>query len=290
MLKLPLSFALSSLVVVALDDVVALGEVALDDVVALDDAKPKLEKTWDNVWTASDYWTGPLNKPVVHKADTNDHLCHGTQSAPSNYNELQKNGYDYWCQFDDDETEERCCSNTHDLFLRKTELDGIFPEECIDGEYRFPGLYQLFCLVCDPKQPDYVDATQKIIRICESRLKQYYGADLDGVTEAYEDCGGWDDPDPILFATDLKDPTNGFEVLYPDPELVYPKGSYANGKEFYKEWEQAEIPFFEGFMIMSVPDEDADGNRNSNVCYRSAVFLSNFLPVVLAATALNFLV
>lgn len=43
----------------------------------------------------------------------------------------------------------------------------------------------------------------------------------------------------------------------------------------------------QGFQIMAVDDWDEDGNEN--VCYRSAMYLTNVLPIVLAATALNFL-
>ena len=62
-------------------------------------------------------------------------------------------------------------------------------------------------MACDPKQPDYVHVEKKIIRICKSLLTQFYlniqypdgdVAVLDGPTEAYENCGAWQDPDPIL--------------------------------------------------------------------------------------------
>ena len=80
-----------------------------------------------------------------------------------------------------------------------------------------------------------------------------------------------------------------------DPTIVFPNGVYANAEEFYNgndlkglgNWQQAEIPFMQGFQIMAVDDWDADGNEN--VCYRSAMYLTNVLPIVLAATALNFL-
>ena len=74
--------------------------------------------------------------------------------------------------------------------------------------------------------------------------------------------------------------------------MINPEFEYKNAEEFYAYYNLAKIPFFEGFKIMVVDDFAEDGTPN--VCYygnaTAAVFLSNFLPVILAATALNFLV
>ena len=74
----------------------------------------------------------------------------------------------------------------------------------------------------------------------------------------------------------------------PDPVLVFPFGAFANAKEFYADFDQARIPFFEDFAIMAVDEFDEEGNRN--VCYIGATSLTSVLPVVLAATVLNFLI
>ena len=114
---------------------------------------------------------------------------------------------------------------------------------------------------------------------------------MDVPTKNFNTCGAWKTPDPILTATDGIDPSNGFTIEYPEDYLIYPEGTFKNAEEFYADFDQAKIPFFEGFKIMPVDDIAEDGT--ANVCYKgaaAAVFLSNFLPVVLAATALNFLV
>ena len=86
------------------------------------------------------------------------------------------------------------------------------------------------------------------------------------------------------------DPNNGFTIDYPEDFLIYPEGKFKNAEEFYADFDQAKIPFFEGFKIMVVEDIAEDGT--ANVCYKGAgaVFFANFVSVVLAATALNFLV
>ena len=76
--------------------------------------------------------------------------------------------------------------------------------------------------------------------------------------------------------------------MKPDPWLVFPRGTFKNAEEFYDGWDQAEIPFMYGFSIMAVDDFDADGNKN--VCFSYADSLTSVLPVVLAATVVNFLV
>ena len=96
------------------------------------------------------------------------------------------------------------------------------------------------------------------------------------------------DPDPILIANDHNDPRKGYTMEIPDPVLVFPGGYFPDAKEFYADFDQARIPFFEDFNIMAVDDYDADGNKN--VCYQAATSLTSVLPVVLAATVMNFLV
>ena len=110
---------------------------------------------------------------------------------------------------------------------------------------------------------------------------------MDTPTEAYDACGAWVDPDPILIANDHNDPEKGYTMEIPDPVLVFPGGSYANAKEFYADFDQARIPFFEDFFIMAVDDYDEDGKHN--VCYQAATSLTSVLPVVLAATIMNIL-
>ena len=138
-----------------------------------------------------------------------------------------------------------------------------------------------------------------MIRVCKSVLARYYnnyeGTDpskmnLNKPTDKFEQCGAWNDPDPVL--QEILDENGNydgrFHVVKPDPWLVFPKGSFKNAEEFYGGFLQAEIPFMYGFSIMAVDNFDEDGNKN--VCYGYADSLTSVLPVVLAATVLNFLI
>ena len=67
-------------------------------------------------------------------------------------------------------------------------------------------------MVCDPKQPSWTDAENSVIRICESMLRTFYmHDDLDTPTEAFQQCGAWDDPDPVL------------EAMYADDDILKTK-------------------------------------------------------------------
>ena len=86
---------------------------------------------------------------------------------------------------------------------------------------------------------------------------------------------------------DHKDPPKGYEIEDQDDWLVLPYGEYENASKFYGDWDQAKLPFLWNYKIMAVDDHDSLGN--DNVCYKSAVYLANVLPIVLTATAFNFL-
>ena len=190
--------------------------------------------------------------------------------------------------------------------------DDLFPSNCPLKDYA--GLSQLVCLPCHPQQPDYTDTENKVVRVCDSLLLDFYSQrgwewfdreekefdyfyperNLDNPTVGFEECGAWNEPDPIVKANDGCDPTKGYELDEPDPELIYPFNAFKNAKEFFDPndgFHQAQIPFMENFRIMMIKDKDENGNDIPGVvCYKNAIALANMLPVVLAATAINFLV
>ena len=90
-----------------------------------------------------------------------------------------------------------------------------------------------------------------------------------------------------MTANDHIDPTKGYTVEVPDPYLIFPSGEFSNASQFYGDWDQSKLPFLWNYKIMAVDDHDESGQPN--VCYKSAMYLANVLPIVLAATALNFL-
>ena len=184
-----------------------------------------------------------------------------------------------YCQFEQ-ETSLRCCTTSHDIAI-KNYVQGLWPDECKKNVY--PSLDKLVCLACHPEQPKYTDNDKKIVRVCESLLRQYYGNDnMDEPTTAFEQCGAWSSPDTTL---DPIGPTkaDGFILNSPDPELIFPKASFNNAREFYYGFSQAGIPFFGDFSIQAVPDKDENGV--DNVCYKSATALLKGLTIS-AATVL----
>ena len=111
----------------------------------------------------------------------------------------------------------------------------LWPGDCAGEEY--PGQRKLMCLACHPDQPKWTDTENGVVRICESLLREFYGAKLDERTETFEDCGGWKEPDPVLTPLDPADPTAGYEVAADDPYLVFPKQAFANAEEFYSDFD-----------------------------------------------------
>ena len=141
------------------------------------------------------------------------------------------------------------------------------------------------------------------MRICKSLLRKFYTnsnknesgkgtGDKDGLldkrTKAFQQCGAWKGPDDNLKIKSHDDPPKGYEIEDVDDWLVFPEGEYENASKFYGDWDPAKLPFLWEYKIMAVDDYD-QVTGDKNWCYSSAVYLANVLPLVLAATALNFL-
>ena len=150
-------------------------------------------------------------------------------------------------------------------------MGGLWPDECANNDY--PGLDDIMCLACSPEQPKYTDIENKIIRICDSLLKLYYGNDnLNEPTEKFEQCGAWSSPDTTLDPVDTTDESKGFVLNEGSAELIFPANEYPDAQEFYNNFAQASIPFMSDFSIQAVPDLDENGNPN--ICYKNATALS----------------
>lgn len=174
----------------------------------------------------------------------------------------------FFCQFDELASKTRCCTRTHDTYI-KNSIEDLWPSICAKDEY--PGLEKLVCLACHPEQPQFthIEGDTKIIRVCKSLLQKFYGAELDKPTDKFEKCGAWNDPDSTLTPVDVNDPNAGYMLDTPDPRLIFPKSEFKNAQAFYKDFDQAGIPFFGDFEILMVDDtEDKDV-----ICYDSAIYM-----------------
>ena len=67
------------------------------------------------------------------------------------------------------------------------------------------------CFVCHPDQPIYTSEENKVIRVCESLLRDVYGAEMNERTTRYEECGAWSSPDTELIPLD---PDNRLTTTY----------------------------------------------------------------------------
>ena len=142
------------------------------------------------------------------------------------------------------------------------------------------------CFICHPYQPRYTDYQYKTIRVCDSLLREYYGNDdLMAATDKFSKCGGWTTADSTLEPVDSNDPNKGFVLNSSDPVLVIPKGTFKTAEDFYSNWDQASIPFMDGFRIQNVPDV-IDGVASE--CYKSATSLlaQTTIAALLAASSL----
>ena len=199
------------------------------------------------------YWnpdvspTGPLDKDI----DNYDENCLAIKGPPLDTSASQGQ-MPQFCQFASDVTNKRCCTTSHDIHI-KNHVQGLWPDECSKNEY--PGLTKLMCMACSSEQPKYTyeseDGSVKVIRICESLLKEFYGNGdaTNSPTDAFEKCGAWNSPDTTLDPIDVNDPGKGFSLNSPDASLIFPKSAFTDMEDFYKNFNQAGIPFMGDYAI-----------------------------------------
>ena len=109
-------------------------------------------------------------------------------------------------------------------------MAGIWPKEC-DGDDH-SGLHLMACLACSEDQPKFTyirGEDTKVVRVCESVLREIYGADLKQRTKHYNKCGAWSDPDTIV--TKRGDTwADGFVMNTPDPVIIMPEKAYEDAE------------------------------------------------------------
>ncbi len=88
--------------------------------------------------------------------------------------------------------DKKCCNLVHDEVIDER-LKNIFHERCQD---LFPEFDQLFCLVCDDREYDYVKQDEKKVYLCDRFARVLWdcksnpsGGCLDKNTKYYDNCG-----------------------------------------------------------------------------------------------------
>lgn len=121
-----------------------------------DNAGETKEVKYEKYWKASADWDPkktPLNEYYKYEEGSDDLKCEAIQSPPIE-NSLSNGQMPQYCAFkDDEEIEKRCCSTSHDIFIKSYVLEGLWPDECDKKD--FYGLRELACLACHPRQPEY---------------------------------------------------------------------------------------------------------------------------------------
>ena len=217
--------------------------------------------------------TGPLSEPVAGY----DPKCKAFDRLPVKSSDINTGQIPIFCGFPDHE-DQICCTMTHNSYI-KSVYSELWPYDCQNDE--FPGLDRLMCLACHPEQPKFTDRKKKVIRVCKSLLEESYGAKLDVRTDKFKKCGGWTTPDSELVPVS-DNPADGYYLSSADPTLVFPNEAFSNAQEFFFDFDQAQIPFFEGYVIQAVDDFAQDGTPN--VCFKAASTLLHSAAASLIVT------
>ena len=103
MLKFPFSLTLASFI------------AAVEDITTVEEPGP-----WAGVWDDNDQngLTGPLSEPIAHIPNSKESKCWGIMDVPRPLSYDEDGGMPPWCEFDNDKTGSRCCSRSHDYFIK----------------------------------------------------------------------------------------------------------------------------------------------------------------------------
>ena len=108
---------------------------------------------WAGVWDDKNEITGPVSKPIAHTPGSQESKCWGTLDVPRPFGEEEYGGREFglgtWCKYGDEVTGLKCCTDSHDYWIREFEAEDLWPRWCSRPYYA--GHHDLMCLVCDPK-------------------------------------------------------------------------------------------------------------------------------------------
>ena len=133
---------------------------------------------------------------------------------------------------------EACCMSVHDDYISNY-ISTLLTDPCLRKYSEFE---DLMCLACHPLESNYVDPTNKKIRICEDFAMRLWNAsdkdELNKPTDIFDNCG---------FKSD------NFEI---DDKFIIPSKHWNNFTHFFTD---IRVPLFEDFDLIII--------TNGEQCY-----------------------
>lgn len=133
---------------------------------------------------------------------------------------------------------EACCMSVHDDYISNY-ISTLLTDPCLRKYSEFE---DLMCLACHPLESNYVDPTNKKIRICEDFAMRLWNAsnedELNKPTDIFDNCG---------FKSD------NFDI---DDKFIIPSKHWNNFTHFFTD---IRVPLFEDFDLIII--------TNGEQCY-----------------------
>jgi hypothetical protein len=133
---------------------------------------------------------------------------------------------------------EACCMSVHDDYISNY-ISTLLTDPCLRKYSEFE---DLMCLACHPLESNYVDPTNKKIRICEDFAMRLWNAseedELNKPTDIFDNCG---------FKSD------NFDI---DDKFIIPSKHWNNFSHFFTD---IRVPLFEDFDLIII--------TNGEQCY-----------------------
>ena len=134
---------------------------------------------------------------------------------------------------------EACCMSVHDDYISNY-ISTLLTDPCLRKYSEFE---DLMCLACHPLESNYVDPTNKKIRICEDFAMRLWNAsdkdELNKPTDIFDNCG---------FKSD------NFEI---DDKFIIPSKHWDNFTHFFTD---IRVPLFEDYDLTLI-------NNDEGQCY-----------------------
>jgi len=220
-----------------------------------------------------DQINGSSNETETPKFDITE-ICYWSKEAPKKAPTPKQYGRLHFCSNYNDES---CCTLGHDNvqetnFYYAVNLGFFCPYSRLSYFNNFPEFRQLFCLPCDPNQPNYMDPADGKLKICLSFAQRLLGTlENKNLLSTFDQCGLRVPP----FGNPCND-TNGC--------IIMPSDLYLVDNDEITSYEN----FFNGFNInwrspdFKIVNQQTDKNcfNNSNLSHQISYLLLIFFTII----------